>query len=716
MVKMRQRGNIVLILTVLGLGLLLVISFFSYGSAQKYVASNAVQIQSEKIIALANRIQISIERAETAQRGYLMTLHTPFLDTYREAVDLAKADFKRLMELVSEKEAQEKIFRDLDELILARLGYLQDDIYLAENGRQAEAFERVRSGLGQQTMDQVREAFMQFMNREADLLKSRTAQANRDFKTASLMVLAGLLVAFMLLQAATMTLKGEIGRRKEAEKKAYDASEMKSQFLANMSHEIRTPLNGIIGMTRILSETNLDEEQVEFVHTIRDSSNSLLSLINQILDLSKIESGKLELEETHFELRSLIDSTTSILDFAAKGKGLDVVVNISKDVPDHFIGDPLRVRQILLNLLNNAIKFSSEGQIELRVSSRGVESSISDLLFEVIDQGIGIDKESLSRLFKNFSQGDQSTTRKFGGTGLGLSISKQLVELMGGQIAVESEPQKGSKFFFNLKLKAAKYEPQEEVEFEPVVPKKLLLQGHILIAEDNVTNQRVAGAMLKKMGCAFDCAENGVEALKLLKQKTFDLVMMDGQMPQMDGYETTKRIRSGEAGDTNRKIPILAVTANAIKGDLELCLAAGMDDYVVKPISQDDLQAKIQKWLDQAGRSINMGTLQSLRKLGESAQQDLVKELVEIFTSSAPQILKDFKIYLAKEDYDRINMLAHNFKSTCTNVGATRMRNLTARLEKVKASDDSQSIRKLLDALEQEYGVVSEELKRYVAA
>ncbi len=709
---MRGNKNFTIFLTVLGLGLLLTLSFFSYISGKKYLQSSAVQIQSEQVISLTYKIQNSIERAESAQRGYLMTQHEPFLKAYREAETSAKSDLKQLRKLVVQDAGQAKIALNLESLVFARLGYLQDNIYLVDQGKHVEAFQRVKSGMGQQTMVWVRETFQEFVKQEAILLSSLTMRVKNDFSIASNLVFTGLLASFVLLSFVTVALRSEVKLRQAAETRAYDSSSMKSQFLANMSHEIRTPLNGVIGMTKVLSDTPLNSEQVGYLGTLRDAAHSLHTLINQILDISKIESGKLVLEETHFELRSLVGSTKSILDYTAKVKGLNLVIDIGSDVPDQFLGDSLRLRQILLNLLNNSIKFSSEGNVTLKISKRTEQDSVTQLFCEVTDQGIGIEKSALRRLFKNFSQADESTTRRFGGTGLGLAITKQLVELMGGEINVESQPGRGSRFYFYINLKIAKYEKREDEA--PVQAE--ILQGHVLVAEDNVTNQQVVGAMLKQMGCTFEFADDGVECMRALTLGSFDLVLMDGQMPKMDGYEATKRIRAGEAGQTHKKIPIIAVTANAIKGDLEKCLSAGMDDYVPKPISQDDLHLKIQKWLLASGRTLDMTTISAMRELQTPDNKCLLDSLIDALNSTAYKTFKDLRSHLARKDFNELSQLAHKFKSTCANVGAVRMRSLSARLEMLQGADDPREIEKLIDALEQEYKIVAQELKRYAAA
>lgn len=518
---------------------------------------------------------------------------------------------------------------------------------------------------------------------------------------------------------------------RSAKEAAEAANRAKGEFLANMSHEIRTPMNAVLGMLELLLDTGPDDEQREYLQLAHISAESLLSIIDDVLDFSKIEQNKIELEQISFELESLISHIINLLSGKAGSSGLKLTFHIEESLPSTFIGDPVRLKQVLFNLLGNAIKFTKEGEIALSVetympSDREYGASNPDLedeitlLFKVRDTGIGIPPEKLSRIFDSFTQADASVTREYGGTGLGLSISSQLVELMGGRIWVESEVGKGSTFYFTVRVKRggnAENSEQENSLLEenplPYLEDKEqdgngISSGeslNILLVEDHLINQKLILSLLEKKGHNLTLVTNGKDALDALSRRDFDAVLMDVQMPGMDGMEATRRIRDPSSGVRMHEIPIIAFTARALKEDEEKCIEAGMNYYVSKPLKKEKLLnilEDIRSGKNTPERITQEGITQgeiiqervstspdretmvfdfpedrvfNLEEVLERTEGDevLLKEMIKIFLDMLPELLDAINKAVKKGEAEELRQSAHTLKSAAGSIGANRV-------------------------------------------
>ncbi len=398
---------------------------------------------------------------------------------------------------------------------------------------------------------------------------------------------------YHIRKKANKTLKSTNIQLQTAKDRAEKSEKLMEQFLMNMSHEIRTPMNAVLGMTHMMLNTRLSDDQLKYINTIKFAADNLLVIINDILDLSRIEAGKLILEQIHFNIRDLINGVMETVNFKAQDKGLRLNFSLDENVPEYLIGDPVRLNQVLLNLINNAIKFTPKGEVSLTISILSKQDTDVELAFDIADTGIGIPEDKLEHIFERFAQASTDTTRNYGGTGLGLTISRKLVELQGGQIRVASREGQGTTFTFHMRYPIG--QKQQVIKEEPKsIPSELLTDIAVLLVEDDEFNREVAVELLRswKNDIAIDIAKNGKEAIQLVKQNAYHMILMDVQMPEMDGYQATRYIRS-ELPAPGSDTPIIAMSAHAGKAEIDKCLAAGMNDHISKPFTPSTLYRKI---------------------------------------------------------------------------------------------------------------------------
>jgi signal transduction histidine kinase/CheY-like chemotaxis protein/HPt (histidine-containing phosphotransfer) domain-containing protein len=624
------------------------------------------------------KLESNLLMVESDIRGAVISSDRSSLNHIEGRINFISSELSNLQN-INKDQVQSFEIHNLQYLVNEKLSFSRKILQAFKQNGKDSAESVINSRKGQILRDSISHVITVLDNNRQAKLNQVTATNESSGRKARLwglvvtaIALLAVILAFWYILSQGRHQQRIISLLNESDKRNREVAQMKEQFLANMSHEIRTPMNAILGFTNLLRRTQLNDNQRDYVRNIHSAGENLLALVNDILDLSKIEAGMMHLEEVRFSLNSLINSVGAMFIEKIREKQLSLDVHIDKDVPDVLQGDAVRLTQILVNLISNAVKFTHEGSISIAVHNIAISESEVRLRLIISDTGIGIAPEKQEYIFERFQQADTEITRRFGGTGLGLAIVKQLVDLQQGHIDLKSVLNKGTEFTIELTYKLPDidqlYSEALAAEVEPVTLQRI----KALIAEDNIMNQQLIAHLLKSWSIDFTIVNNGADAIEELKLNSYSIVLMDIQMPEMDGYTATEKIRKELQND----IPIIAMTAHAMTGEKEKCMALGMNDYVSKPIKETVLYNIIarhaQHVTDNANEQGGQINLEYLHQLSGN-DPDFEKQILEQFQMQMPEELNLLKHAIQVRDHNNIRRMAHTMKSTVGYVGLSEV-------------------------------------------
>lgn len=719
--------SIIIISSLISIGLVLFLAFSANHYISRVSKNNTDIYSAYKISELMKSFKGNINELESKQRGYIVTGDSKFLEAYKLKETETKTYLKSMEKYFSGK-PEEKAFYKLKDLTYKKLLEAKDlngsfNSNLLQNNVSKQGLELKTMSEIINTIDEINESLSQTTK---NLLDNSIDYVDESKRWSLLEIILGVItaIAAVIILIADINSRNKLERElREAKKLADNNAVMKEQFMANMSHEIRTPMNSILGFSDLLGKTKLDKTQTEYLSAVKTSCSNLLNLVNDVLDFSKIEAGKLNIEKISFNLIETLD-TLKIM-FTPKADEKQLSFNVYKDpkTPKFIYGDPTRLNQILINLINNAIKFTKQGSVSLSIEVISVDKDTVEILFKIKDTGIGIAADKLDSVFERFNQGNTETTRIYGGNGLGLAIVKQLVEIQHGEINVKSKEGVGSEFYvkmaFSVSQEETSYEIQSSDNHLKILSQKTM---RILLAEDHKLNQKLAITYLNNFGLDVDLAENGIEAIEKFKHKHYDLILMDIQMPFLDGYDASRQIRQELKSD----IPIVAMTANIMADEREKCLSVGMTDYISKPFKEIDLFNIINNHIGNK-TTINTNssnqkndienTLISKEHLNSLSRgnAEFIKDIVQIFLNQNPKELIDLEHAILDKNYLSIKSISHKMKTSVGFIGIQSLLPVLSKIEELaQKSEEIKQIELLFEEVKSKCLLASEELKGYV--